>query len=594
MPRSRFVEIDMRAWKPLPENQRLDAYYMHCELSGAKQLRDEANEAQKQHQQDPTLLISAESLSELPATGQQFLAEHDLHQKSAPALLASPQSADVVAPPAEDIAARGVLVTQQPSETTADDPSSPMASSRKGRKKKRRPSTAHPSRRVVPTADDDATPRPQSAPARLVNRPPIKVYATHFEDEVRGPPDVPSARCEPKPGTRRGHHNTVISDEKENPSTMTRFSRVVPFASPDYHEPPAEQRIVSFTGAVLVTLASATPWATVRYTLDGGAVTRFSRIFRHAVEISSHVTLRARSCKRAWLSGEIEIQFVRKVDSKGVRERIMRASNTANLTKLLRRGDKLETTTPRDKTATALLEAIRRRNAVRVRKLLEAGVNPNEPVVDEDKRPCNLLVEACETGDAIIASLLLSHDAPATGAALLAACEARAHQCCRLLLSKGADVETPNAAGRRPLHVACEVGAARCADMLLKAGADVERSAPDGEQPLHTVCRSLGAMPSTAASPCHEKPDHSHCARLLVDGGAKLDSKYKNRRPIQYAVAANAPSVIKLLLDAGSKPLPIPKAKADNKSAARAPARGKARLATPGAHSAAKEKKKRA
>ena len=112
----------------------------------------------------------------------------------------------------------------------------------------------------------------------------------------------------------------------------------------------------------------------------------------------------------------------------------------------------------------------------------------------------------------------------------------------------------------RRSHVACRVGTPRCVDALLKAGADVDKATPDGELPLHTVCKAVS--PATD-SPRTTPRSHRKCFRLLIDGGAKIDAKFKNRRPIHYAHQANADDLVQTLLAAGAKPLPAPKKKVD-------------------------------
>ena len=41
-----------------------------------------------------------------------------------------------------------------------------------------------------------------------------------------------------------------------------------------------EQRIIEFTGILCVQLSTRTPWASVRYSLDGEPVRKTSRIYR--------------------------------------------------------------------------------------------------------------------------------------------------------------------------------------------------------------------------------------------------------------------------------------------------------------------------
>ncbi|MEE6523256.1 hypothetical protein FKM82_022069 [Ascaphus truei] len=55
---------------------------------------------------------------------------------------------------------------------------------------------------------------------------------------------------------------------------------------------------------------------------------------------------------------------------------------------------------------------------------------------------------------------------------------------CRLLLERGADLETPDQQERRPLHRACRGAAHRLVELLLGAGADVNAADYNGALPL--------------------------------------------------------------------------------------------------------------
>lgn len=395
-------------------------------------------------------------------------------------------------------------------------------------KKEKRPSTAP--ARIVPTVleDLDDEKRPRTAPL------PVRTYGDAFRGATRGPPRAPSIKCEPKRRERKGYNNVV-------------YSVVV------------DSGVVTFTGTVLVALESPTPWASVRYTLDGAAPDRSSSLAQGPFEVSANgIVLRAKSCKRGCLGDELRVRFVRRPDARGVKERILIASKRAAA--WARRSEpppQLDTTTPRD--AAAFLDAVRASNVVQVRKMFDKRRVSDNGTLDAG------LVEACSRGDVLCASVILNHrddKASDLAAAVVAACEARAFKCVRLLVDRrGADVDRADANGRSPLHVACAAGAAKCVDTLLKAGADVDFSAPDGERALHVACRRAADAATTPRAPGVESTDYDACCRALVDGGARLDDKFKGKRPIQWAALANAPHIVQTLLDAGSKPLPVKKGK---------------------------------
>lgn len=562
--KNRFVELNLEAWKPLPENQRLDAYYHHRELFG--------NQRQSvEKQEDPIKNeIQAESLGELPPTAWMTIEERNLLRDvgQSEALPESPQ------PQAE--------------EETLPEASSPTISESKELKpkyrRKRSSKQQEEVQRVAPAAKLEDSLRPQSAPARLGKQAPVRIYANHFREEVRGAPEPPRLVCSTKACERRGFTNNIFSDvitrqrgkentvEKHASSVRKKVSRsagaarVVPVVDDDLSEM-VERRVITFSGTISAHLESATPWSTVRYTLDGTAVRQNSPMYLQLLEISDSVVLRARSSKRGWLSDEIEVELVKRVDTRCIKQCILRASQNANFTKLLNytrhEHAKLDTTkTPRELNAASLMSAVRRRNVVVVRKLLQAGVDPNQKV--EGRSP---LVEACRVGDVIIVSLLLAYKADASGhVALHEACAIGAHRCCQLLLDAGAHCDAADHEGRSALHVACAVGSPGCVDVLLKAGADIEKVTPQGEQPLHTACRSF-ANPANAQC---QAPDYSACLRNLIAGGAALNAKFNGQRPIQYAAQSDAAGhLVQTLLDAGAKPLLPAKAASQMKEATR-------------------------
>lgn len=390
--------------------------------------------------------------------------------------------------------------------------------------------------------------RPRTAPARVapvvVERPktaPVRTYGDAFTKATRGPPEPPFIKCKAKKRERKGYNNVVYGVDS----------------------------VVTFTGTVLVTLESPTPWASVRYTLDGTTPDKASTLAKAPFEVSKNaIVLRAKSCKRGCLGNELHVRFVRQPDTRGLKERIMIASKKAAWGK--RHSSPFDTTTPRD--TVALLDAVRASNVVKVRKMFDKqSLSLDDGALDA------ALLDACGRGDVLCASVILNHhDKADLAKPVLAACNARAFKCLRLLVDR-ADVDRADAAtGRSPLYVACAAGAAKCVDTLLKAGADVDLATSDGERPLHVACRAADAA-TTPRAPGIESADYGACCRALVDGGARLDDKFKGKRPIQWA--ANAPHIVQTLLDAGSKPLPVKNAerktstRSNNSSTRRPPRR---------------------
>lgn len=115
----------------------------------------------------------------------------------------------------------------------------------------------------------------------VLDLPPVKVYATHYEPAVRGAPDLPVLELKDR----------VMSDVTH------------------------ERRVVTFKGTLRLALQSPTPWATVKYTTDGAPVSaRSSAVYQDSLHVDCDTTLRVASCKRGWLSPELQVDFVREDD----------------------------------------------------------------------------------------------------------------------------------------------------------------------------------------------------------------------------------------------------------------------------------------
>ncbi|MCE5229417.1 ankyrin repeat domain-containing protein [bacterium] len=145
-----------------------------------------------------------------------------------------------------------------------------------------------------------------------------------------------------------------------------------------------------------------------------------------------------------------------------------------------------------------------------VRRLLEAGANPN--IQMSNGGPTPLYDAVCEDSDAMVA-LLLKHGARAevrsreTGANLLhlTAMDGQTN-IARRLIEAGADVNCANQFGVTPLHLAASNGHNAMIELLAKSGANVNARSSKGVTPLEVAER---------------RPDRPETIALLKSLGAK-------------------------------------------------------------------------
>ena len=92
--------------------------------------------------------------------------------------------------------------------------------------------------------------------------------------------------------------------------------------------------------------------------------------------------------------------------------------------------------------------------------------------------------------------------------------------CIRLLLENGADTETENADGLRPIHWAVRTGFVELVELLIQHGANVDAADVYGNRPLHeAACHGLSVV------------------HLLVHHGAKVNVQNVNgKTPQQVAI----------------------------------------------------------
>ena len=106
----------------------------------------------------------------------------------------------------------------------------------------------------------------------------------------------------------------------------------------------------------------------------------------------------------------------------------------------------------------------------------------------------------------------------------------------RSLLENGADVETENVDGLRPIHCAVRTGLFDLVDLLIEHGANVDAADVVGNRPLHeAVCHGLTIVP------------------LLVYCGAKVNvQNVYGETPLHVAAEHKQSEVVRFLLDEGA------------------------------------------
>ncbi|KAL9120209.1 MAG: hypothetical protein Q9187_003234 [Circinaria calcarea] len=122
------------------------------------------------------------------------------------------------------------------------------------------------------------------------------------------------------------------------------------------------------------------------------------------------------------------------------------------------------------------------------------------------------------------------HEAASGGHALMA----------NFLLQNGASVDAQDESRYRPLHTACMAGSCDVARVLLDAGAQIGSCGNDKFQPIHHAAQDT---------------DNADLIRLLVSYGANVETKHSFRHtPLIMACRSKHSSAIQALLDAGANP----------------------------------------
>lgn len=123
-------------------------------------------------------------------------------------------------------------------------------------------------------------------------------------------------------------------------------------------------------------------------------------------------------------------------------------------------------------------------------------------------------------------------------------------QIARLLLAKGALVDTVDSVGCTPLHYAAEVGAVDAAAVLLEAGAAVSARDCEGSTPLHRA--SLAAVGSYQAS--RRQQGRVGVAELLLSRGLAVDAvDSKGNTALHIAAKHGDTDMARLLVSQGAE-----------------------------------------
>jgi ankyrin repeat protein len=106
----------------------------------------------------------------------------------------------------------------------------------------------------------------------------------------------------------------------------------------------------------------------------------------------------------------------------------------------------------------------------------------------------------------------------------------------RLLLAKGAKVDTTDAPGNTPLNYACAAGQTDCATALLEAGANVNLANKDGRTPLINAVRA----------------DDTDLVKTLLAHHADVNANASPIPALVWAINNKEDDILRLLVDAGA------------------------------------------
>ncbi|XP_029294287.1 ankyrin repeat and SOCS box protein 16 isoform X2 [Cottoperca gobio] len=201
------------------------------------------------------------------------------------------------------------------------------------------------------------------------------------------------------------------------------------------------------------------------------------------------------------------------------------------------------------KQTSALRLAASRGHSGCVEELLFRGAE-----VNADPGGSTALHDACVSGHAVCAQLLLSHGADpellaADGSAPLhlSCSSAQSFQCAELLIDGGAEVSVRMRESRlTPLHLAARRGLEEHVELLLSHGADVLATNQEGETPLNAAC-------SSAERPSEAGRYLRVVQKLLAEGADPRTAGRKQHTPLHNACANSSPRIVDVLLRHGAK-----------------------------------------
>lgn len=188
---------------------------------------------------------------------------------------------------------------------------------------------------------------------------------------------------------------------------------------------------------------------------------------------------------------------------------------------------------------------------------MQAFHDLNAHVEDESLSDQRALLHAASCGDATQLRRLLEH-MPASGVALRLACGNSHPECARLLLQKGADLESLSVFGRSALVMACTAGCTETTLLLLDAGATASTDALCAASQADKLdCVKL--LLRFGASPNHGDPlsaacaaGATSCARELLEAGAECNGRGTDS-PLALAAEGGYKRCLRLLLSHGAR-----------------------------------------